>query len=118
MCQGDKNCKSCTSGCGSSNADGEATYNPAEIAAIINTQILDGAGTAEQVQDAYVKVMVWLEDKKLAPTQENISSNKDEIKVIVNDPNFLVEKEGEKAGYKMFVVLAAVILLGWWCFKS
>lgn len=114
MCQGNENCKGCQ---GCNNADGESTYNPAEVAAIINTQILDGAGTPEQIQDAYVKVMVWLEDKKLSPTQENISSNKDEIKVIVNDPDFLNEKKEEIGGWKIFVLIAAMLLIGYWAFK-
>ncbi len=115
MCQGNENCKGCQ---GCNNADGESTYNPAEVAAIINTQILDGQGTEEQVQDAYVKVMVWLEEKKLAPTQENISSHKDEIKVVVNDPNYLKGKEEQKSGWGLFVIIAVGLLLFWWLFKQ
>ncbi len=106
-----KQCASC------SNADGDKQYDPIEIGNIINAQILDGKGSVDEIKDAYVKVRMWLDEKKLEPTQDNISSNKDELKIVINDPNYLSDKEDQTPGYKLFAIIAVIILIGWWAFR-
>lgn len=108
MCAG-TNC-----GCGcSASADG---YDPKEIAAFINKHIYEGKASSEVLAEAYPKVMVWLDEKKLEKTEANISENKDELKVIINDPNYLSDKEKEKPGWKMAVVAVVLALVAYYAF--
>jgi hypothetical protein len=104
-----KNC-----GCSAMNADGSPDYNPAEIASWINKYIYDGKAEKETIKEAYVKVMVWIEAKNKPFTEDTISSNKDELKVIVNDPNFLENKKTAPDGYKHAIILILIAFAVWY----
>lgn len=115
MCQGKAGCKDC--GCAES-ADGTPDYDPKQIAIFINKYIFDNAADADTIQDAYVKTMVWLEEKKLPFTEGSISSNKEELKVVINDPNYLKDKESEKPGWALAAVIIGIILAIYWINKQ
>ena len=117
MCQGNANCKDCKN-CGGSNADGAITYDPKQIALFINKHLYDGKADAETLQEAYVKTMVWLEEKKLPFEEGSIASNKEELKVIVNDPNYLKDKENERPGWQIAVLLVAIVFGIWYVSKQ
>lgn len=106
-------CSSCAN-C-ASKADG-ANYDPAQIALWINKYVYEGKATESDLQDAYPKVMVWLESKKLPFEEKSISDNKEDLKVIINDPNFLNDKINAKPGWKIAVMLIGFLLLGYYVF--
>lgn len=116
MCKG-KDCKDCKT-CGGSSADGTPEYDPKQIALFINKHIYDGKASAETIQDAYVKTMVWLEEKKLPFEEGSIASNKEELKVVINDPNYLKDKEKEIPGLMIAVFLAGIVFAFWYINKQ
>lgn len=116
MCQGKTGCKDCKN-C-ASNADGDPSYDPKQIALYINKHIYEGKADAPTIQDAYVKTMMWLEGKKLPFTEDSIASNKEELKVIINDPNYLKDKEKEMPGWKIGMFLGGIAFAFWYVSKQ
>lgn len=114
MCNGDKKCAKCMS------ADGnQKEYNPKQIAAWINQYIYKGKATPDQLKEAYTPTMVFLESKKLSFTGESISANSDEIKVAINDPNYLTDKTAdERSGWKLAALLVAFVIVWYYVFKE
>ncbi len=117
MCKCGGTCASCADGTTTSGNE----LDPKMIADWINKYIFEGSGTSEQIQEAYVKARVWLDENKLEATENNIASNKDAIKVAINDPDYLKEKVDEETNtpvWKIYACVAGLILLGYWAFKQ
>ncbi len=121
MCTG--NCKGDCKGCSGASADGvfDSTEGQAKIATLINAYVFDSKGEIAAIQDAYVKTRVFFDDKNLDPTEENIKANLAELKLAINDPNYLLDKTKESStrpGWELFAIIAGFSLIVWWCFKS
>jgi hypothetical protein len=114
MCNGDKKCAKCSA----SSADGGQNYNPKQVAGWINKHIYNGKATPEELKNAYPTTMVWLESKKLSFTGENIAENKDELRVAINDPNYLNDKTEERSGWRLAVLVIVFLFIAWWLFKD
>lgn len=113
MCNGNKKCAKCAA-----SADGNAPYNPKEITGWINKHIYNGRATMDELKHAYTPTMVWLESKKLSFTGESIADNKDEIKVAINDPNYLSDKSEERLGWRMALLFVFVGILIYFLVKD
>lgn len=96
-------------------ADG---YDPKEIASFINKHIFNGKAQGEELQDAYIKTMMWIESKKLPFSESTISSNKEEIRVAINDPEFLEKGEKNKMNLKAaFIIIGLILLIYYFLFE-
>jgi hypothetical protein len=97
------------------NADG---YDPRQMAAFISKHIYNGKVTQNELQDAYAKVMTWIEMKKLPFSEKTISDNKDEITVAINDPDFFEKGEKVRPNIKAaFIVIGIILLLYYFLFE-
>jgi hypothetical protein len=113
MCNGNKKCAKCAA-----SADGAPAYNPKEITGWINKHIYNGRATMDELKHAYTPTMVWLESKKLSFTGESIADNKDEIKVAINDPNYLSDKSEERLGWRIALLFVIAGILIYFLFKD
>lgn len=86
MCGCNSNCAKCAS----SSAEGTVQeFDPVEMSGYVNKYIFgDNPATDDQVKEAYVKAMLWIETKKLPFNENTIAENAEEIKVAINDPNY------------------------------
>lgn len=114
-------CNSSCANCAASSADG-ATYDPAQMAGFVNKYLYDGKAGADELQDAYVKVMMWIEGKSLPFTEETISGNIDQIKADISNPNFTKDptaaNKKERDGMRMALVFLALAGVAYFLFKS
>jgi hypothetical protein len=89
-----KNCSNKSCNCSGSNADGSASYDPAQVLQWIRNHLMTQA-SPEQVKDAYPKVMIYLEANRIQPTQENIVKHSENLIKAVQDPLFLEKVQRE-----------------------
>jgi hypothetical protein len=114
MCNG-KPCGTCK-GC-SSNADGSG-YDPKQIAGWI-TKYVDKSLSGDSLQEAYVKTMVYLEENKLPFTEGSISAKAQELKVVINDPDYLNEEKGSmKKIWVLLIIFGSIALALYFLFKD